>query len=478
MVDYLQLMMGDTNAENRQQEISRISRGLKILARELEVPVLALSQLSRQVEQRAGNKPVLSDLRECVTGDTLVCLADGRRVPVRDLVGKRPDVLAVTTDGRLTEARSDCVWSVGVKPVFELRTASGRRLRATAEHRVLGGDGWVTIGAFGTGDRVALARRLPEPAHTERWSDGKVALLGHLIGDGSYLSGQPMRYTTSSLENAELVAGVAEEEFGGQVKWYPGRGNWFQLLISGNGNRWHPMGVNHWLRELGVFGQRSHEKRIPEAAFTLDNRQVALLLRHLWATDGTITLRREGSRGSPGYGSRRPVGPWLRTWLRCFLGLGSWPDQAVSKGITVVTRGGLGQGTQLVFLNTVGAFGPGGPAERLRSGSKGSARNTNVDTLPKAAFSRVRDIMAERGISPAAMADLRGTSYGGSSHFQYAPSRATVLEYAELLEDPVLRCPGDQRSLLGQGGRGRARWARRRSSTSPFRGPRAGWPMV
>ncbi|MBN1319805.1 MAG: replicative DNA helicase [Thermoleophilia bacterium] len=64
ILDYLQLMMGDVGVENRQQEISRISRGLKILARELEVPVLALSQLSRQVEQRAGNKPVLSDLRE------------------------------------------------------------------------------------------------------------------------------------------------------------------------------------------------------------------------------------------------------------------------------------------------------------------------------------------------------------------------------------------------------------------------------
>jgi replicative DNA helicase len=64
IIDYLQLMMGDLSAENRQQEVSRISRSLKILARDLAVPVLALSQLSRQVEQRAGNRPMLSDLRE------------------------------------------------------------------------------------------------------------------------------------------------------------------------------------------------------------------------------------------------------------------------------------------------------------------------------------------------------------------------------------------------------------------------------
>ena len=65
MVDYIQLMSGGSKkADNRQQEISEISRSLKILAKEIDVPVLALSQLSRSVESRTGHRPQLSDLRE------------------------------------------------------------------------------------------------------------------------------------------------------------------------------------------------------------------------------------------------------------------------------------------------------------------------------------------------------------------------------------------------------------------------------
>ena len=64
MIDYLQLMSGSGRSESRQQEISDISRSLKALARELNVPVVALSQLSRAVEQRPDHRPMLSDLRE------------------------------------------------------------------------------------------------------------------------------------------------------------------------------------------------------------------------------------------------------------------------------------------------------------------------------------------------------------------------------------------------------------------------------
>jgi replicative DNA helicase len=298
------------------------------------------------------------------------------------------------------------------------------------------------VGELAAGSRVAIGRQFPKVANPVVWSDAELCLLGHLVGDGSYLKGKPLRYTTASEANSKLVTESAIA-LGSTVKRYAGRGQWHQLLISGNGNRWRAAGVGAWLKKLGIHGQRSHQKHLPSEVFQLSDTQIGLLLRHLWATDGCIHVRPVGQRGSPrvyySTCSRELAHDVTALLLR--LGIVARTSQVRQKiGWPVYTVVVSGSEQQTLFLQRVGAFGPReAPAKTLTAKLAAMRANPNVDTLPRELFAEVRAVMSAQGVTDRQMASMRGVSYGVSAHSKFAPSRAALSSYANLLRSDQLQ---------------------------------------
>lgn len=167
IIDYLQLMSGGgegSKGGNREQEVSAISRALKGLAKELNVPVIALSQLSRAVETRGGSKrPQLSDLREsgCLTGDAILQDAhSGRFYTIQELAERKIQeplwVVSMSEDYKLKPFKLVKAFSSGQKQVFELHTRTGRIIKASANHPFLKLEGWKALGDLAVGDKIAV----------------------------------------------------------------------------------------------------------------------------------------------------------------------------------------------------------------------------------------------------------------------------------------------------------------------------------
>ncbi len=261
-----------------------------------------------------------------------------------------------------------------------------------------------------------------------------------MIGDGSCVKRQPIRYASIDEESLAAVSAAAQH-FGVTAirDDYPAaRVTTLRLpapyrLTHGKRNP-----IAAWLDGLGLFGLRSYEKFVPAGIFGLSEVKVGLFLRHLWATDGHVSWDSRAGGGKLYYAStsRRLIDDVAQLLLRF----------EVFSRMKRVRKAGYRDGwhlciygaeNQLRFLRYIGVHGEkDAAAEALIAKLEVvRRRNTNLDTVPTAVWTNVRTALTAKSMTHREFATKVNTTYRGSTMWKHAPSRGRLHNVAIVLED-------------------------------------------
>ena len=295
----------------------------------------------------------------------------------------------------------------------------------------------------------------------------RAALLGHLIGDGCTLPRHAIQYTTRDLDLAEKVSELAESSFGSALAPRIVREHrWYQVYLASAERLTHGKQnpVARWLRDLGIFGLRSYEKRVPDLMFSQGSRIVACFLRHLWATDGCIRAPSGNTRHPAIYYAssserlaRDVQALLLRLGINAILTESSQGEKGRMQHHVLVT----GRGDILRFAEEIGAVGSR-KTESLRASVawvSDRRANTNRDVIPQTVWrQKVVPAMKQNGVSMRAMQAGIGTAFCGSTLYKTGVSRERLLRVAEIVPDTIVACTGRERCLLGSDRFYRAGW--------------------
>lgn len=451
VIDYLQLMHLKTKVENRVQEISELTRSLKKLARELEIPVLVVSQLSRAIEKRENKRPLLSDLREsgCLTGDTLLIRGDtGELIKLKDLVDgkiKLPvPILSLDEESlKIKKANLIKAFSSGVKRVYLLRTYSGREIKASANHPFLTMDGWKRLDQLKINEHIAVPRIIKLKGE-EKFSDEELIFFAHMLGDGCYAPRQPIHYTSSDVENLKIVEKTSRKLFNINPKIVKQK-NWHHLYLPSpyklTKNKHHPF-VN-WLIKNDLKLAKYFEKELPCGFMNLSDEKICLFLKHLWSTDGNISYvkTKTGKEGISIYYSSTSK-KLIYQIQHLLLRLGIISTIRINKKKNYRKNWIIeiqGKENQLKFLNLIGSYGKRGKeiSEYIKF-LNNKKENPNNDIIPKKIWNLIKVEKEKINYSWRQITKLLGVQHSGSI-FENNLSRYRLNRYAKVLNSEKLK---------------------------------------
>lgn len=281
-IDYLGLIGADK--ADRHLQLSGITKKLKMLAKELHIAIVVLSQLNRTIESRSNTKPMLSDLKECLSEETSLIYYDKT---VQSNINCSKKVLTLNKSNNIAISDSTDILK-GENIVYRIKTISGRFIDATGDHLVYTSLGYKQVKSLNTNYSLACA------INSENWGNKNIdesKFIGWMLGNGCMYGYSVPSFITNDKIISDKFYDYINKKFG----FYPKFQKHFRSKVytwnctknSVRTSEGNP--VTKWLKENDLWGRKSFDKYIPEWFLeNADRNSVIELLKGLWETDGSI----------------------------------------------------------------------------------------------------------------------------------------------------------------------------------------------
>jgi DNA polymerase-3 subunit alpha len=307
--DLLRRAMGKKDAEKMAKERDGFVKG----AVERQTDPATASYIFDLIDKFAGY-----GFNKCLSGNTVLMEANTGELTTIEALFKNPRQFAIHAlddSGKLQVRQVSAVMWNGRKPVFELTTALGKRITATANHPFRMLDGWISLENLRIGDRIAVPRRLQTTAK-KTWPRHELITLAGLLSEGNTCHPTCLYFYGNEPLLVEDFAAAAAKFPNSVARVYRRSNNRLEVCVStGQDRRFHAgqipwnarpaicgslalavepevlprrSGAFEWARELDLLGRKAAEKQIPSPMFELCDADLELFLGRLWAGDGFI----------------------------------------------------------------------------------------------------------------------------------------------------------------------------------------------